>query len=293
MSAETLAPAKVNLFLHVGEPQPDGFHPICSWMTFAELGDRVSAYEADALEVRLSGPFATALAGEPDNLVLRAARALLANARKPTAPFGVMLEKALPVAAGLGGGSSDAGAVLRLLREVLKIDLGDQELEALAAGLGADGAACLWARPVIAEGRGERLSPAPRIPPLDAVLVHPAVPVHTGQVYARLDAMKGWGEAVRPPLPEVLESAAEVAGLLSLMRNDLEPAAIDVAPEVGDALDFLRGEPESLLARVSGSGGACFALCASDYEAESLAERIEALRPAWWVRRTRLGASQL
>jgi len=293
MSAETLAPAKVNLFLHVGPPQPDGFHPICSWMVFADLGDRVSAYDADALEVKLTGPFARALAGETDNLVLRAARALLARVSGPQLPFGLMLEKVLPVAAGLGGGSSDAGAVLRLLRQALAVELSDAELEAVAAGLGADGAACLWARPVIAEGRGERLSPAPQIPPLDAVLVHPAVPVHTGRVYARLDELKGWGEVERPPLPEALESAAEVAGLLSLMRNDLEPAAIDVAPEVGDALDFLRGEPETLLARVSGSGGACFALCASDYEAETLAERIEAVRPDWWVRRTRLGAPQL
>lgn len=293
MSAETLAPAKINLFLHVGAPQADGFHPICSWMAFGDLGDRVSAYEADALEMKLAGPFAPALAGQPDNLVLRAVRALLAQARGPQRPFGIMLDKALPVAAGLGGGSSDAGAVLRLLRDLLQVDLGDAELEAIAAGLGSDGAACLWARPAIAEGRGEQLSPAPRIPPLDAVLVHPGVPVHTGQVYARLDAMKGWGDAERPPLPDAMDSAAEVAGLLSLMRNDLEPAAIDVAPEVGDALDILRGEPESLLARVSGSGGACFALCATDYEAESLAERIEALRPTWWVRRTRLGAPQL
>ncbi|MFC3080338.1 4-(cytidine 5'-diphospho)-2-C-methyl-D-erythritol kinase [Phenylobacterium terrae] len=293
MSAETLAPAKVNLFLHVGPPEPDGFHPICSWMTFADVGDRVSAYEADALEVKVSGPFALALAREADNLVLRAAHALLERAKGPTRPFGLMLEKALPVAAGLGGGSSDAGAALRLLRRALDVDLSDPDLEALAAGLGSDGAACLWARPVIAEGRGERLSPAPATPPLDAVLVNPGVPVPTGQVYARLDALKGWGPAERPPLPETLEDAAEAAGFLSLMRNDLETAAVEIAPEVGDALDFLRAEPETLLARMSGSGGTCFALCASDYEAETLAERIEALRPAWWVRRTRLGAPQL
>lgn len=293
MPSATLAPAKVNLFLHVDAPQPDGFHPICSWMTFAELGDRVSTYEADAPEMKVAGPFAAALAGETDNLVTRAVRALLSRVRRPQPPFGIMLEKALPVAAGLGGGSSDAGAVLRLLRERLNLRLDDEELEAVASSLGSDGAACLWARPVIAEGRGERLSPAPRVPVLDAVLVHPGVPVHTAEVYARLDAMKGWGSASRPQLPEALESAAEVAGLLSLLRNDLEAAAVATAPEVGDALEFLRGEPESLLARVSGSGGACFALCASDYEAESLAERIEAVRPGWWVRRTRLGAPQL
>lgn len=293
MSAETLAPAKVNLFLHVGPPEPDGFHPVCSWMAFADLGDRVSAYESDALEVKLSGPFAPALAHEPDNLVLRAARGLLSKTKRPQPPFGILLEKVLPVAAGLGGGSSDAGAVLRLLRQLLQLPLSDAELEAVAAGLGSDGAACLWGRPVIAEGRGEQLSSAPRIPPLDVVLVNPGVPVSTAQVYARLDAQKGWGGAERPMLPPALETPAEAAGLLSLLRNDLEAAAVEIAPEVGDVLDFLRAEPESLLARMSGSGGTCFALCASDYEAETLAERVEGLRPDWWVRRTRLGGPQL
>ncbi|HEY9217660.1 MAG TPA: 4-(cytidine 5'-diphospho)-2-C-methyl-D-erythritol kinase, partial [Phenylobacterium sp.] len=107
------------------------------------------------------------------------------------------------------------------------------------------------------------------------------------------DELRSWGDVERPPLPEGLETAAEVAGFLSLTRNDLELAAIDVAPAVGDVLDFLRNEPESLIARMSGSGASCFALCGSDYEAESLAERIEALRPNWWVRRCRLGAPEL
>lgn len=293
MSVQSLAPAKVNLFLHVGPPQADGFHPICSWLTFADYGDRVTAYDSDALEMKLSGAFADALAREPDNLVIKAARAVLAKVKGPQRPFGLMLEKALPVAAGLGGGSSDAGATLRLLREALDVDLSDHALEELAAGLGSDGPACLWGRPVIAEGRGERLSSAPAAPMLDAVLVNPMVALPTAKVYAALDARRNWGDVERPPLPDSFESAAEVAGFLAYTRNDLEAVAIDVEPAVGDALALLAEEPESLLARMSGSGATCFALCGSDYEAETLAERVEALRPDWWVRRCRLGATEL
>src|SRR5207248_4325035 len=121
------------------------------------------------------------------------------------------LEKALPVAAGLGGGSSDAGAALRLLRRLLEIPLSDAELEVIAASLGADGAACFWGRPVLAEGRGERLSGAPHLPPLDAVLVNPRVPVSTPQVYRQLDAAGRFGEITPPPMPVAFEDAAELA----------------------------------------------------------------------------------
>jgi 4-diphosphocytidyl-2-C-methyl-D-erythritol kinase len=283
------APAKVNLFLHVGAPATDGYHPICSLMAFADVGDRVAAYEAEALELVVRGPFAGALGGAGDNLVLKAARALIAAARRPVQPFGLMLDKRLPVAAGLGGGSSDAGAALRLLREALKLDLSDDELEAVAAGLGADGAACLWGRPVLAEGRGERLSPAPELPVVDAVLINPGVGVSTPEVYAALDAGGRFGDVTPPAGPEAFEDATELAAWLALQRNDLEAPAILVEPAVGDVLETLRGEPECLLARVSGSGGTCFALCRSDIEAESLAERIQALAPRWWVERCRLG----
>jgi 4-diphosphocytidyl-2-C-methyl-D-erythritol kinase len=289
VATAAFAPAKVNLFLHVGAPAADGYHPICSLMAFADVGDVVRAQEAEALELSVHGPFAAALRGEGDNLVLRAARALIGEARRPLRPIGLSLEKRLPVAAGLGGGSSDAGAALRLLREALELELDDARLEAVAAGLGADGAACLWARPVLAEGRGERLRPAPGLPAIDAVLVNPGVGVSTAEVYAAFDAGGRFGDVAPPATPEAFEDTVELAAWLSLQRNDLEPPARIVAPAVGDVLDTLRGEPECLLARVSGSGGTCFALCRSDIEAEGLAERIEALAPNWWVRRCRLG----
>jgi 4-diphosphocytidyl-2-C-methyl-D-erythritol kinase len=289
MGWTAFAPAKLNLFLHVGGPDASGYHPICSLMAFADLGDTLEAFDADALGLRVSGPFARELAGEGDNLVMRAAHALLAVAHRPAAPLALSLEKRLPVASGLGGGSSDAGAALRLLRTAWGLSLSDDALEAVAASLGADGAACLWGAPAIAEGRGERLSPAPGLPPLDVVLVNPRVPVSTAEVYRRFDALRRFGDVAPPAMPDAFEDAAELAGWLAGQRNDLEAAAIATAPEVGVALDALSGEPEALLARVSGSGGTCFALCASDIEAEGLAERLEALCPQWWIERCRLG----
>lgn len=288
MAGAAFAPAKVNLFLHVGAPDATGYHPICSLMAFADVGDRVSVHAADALVLQVVGPFGHGLAHD-DNLVLKAARALVTAGRRPVAPIGLALEKNLPVASGLGGGSSDAGAALRLLREAFGLPLDDTALEAVAAALGADGAACLWGRPVVAQGRGERLSPAPGWPVVDAVLVNPGVPLSTPDVYQRFDALGAFGSVEPPPAPDAFEDSVELAAWLATQRNDLEAAAVAVAPEVGAVLATLADEPETLLARVSGSGGTCFALCAGDIEAEGLAERLEAMRPEWWVRRCRLG----
>lgn len=289
MAAEAFAPAKINLFLHVGAPAADGYHPLCSLMVFADVGDRVSIHEAEALSFQVRGPFAGSLAAEADNLVMRATRALFAKARGPMPPIGLSLDKALPVAAGLGGGSSDAGAALRLVRETLMLPVTDEELEAVAAALGADGAACLWGRPVMAEGRGERLSAAPGLQTIDAVLVNPRVAVSTPAVYGALDAAGRFGDVDPPPLPEAFESVEELAAWASMMRNDLQDPAISLAPEIGDVLVTLADEPETLLARMSGSGATCFAICGSDIEADALADRVARLNPRWWVKRCRLG----
>jgi 4-diphosphocytidyl-2-C-methyl-D-erythritol kinase len=289
MGPVAFAPAKINLFLHVGAPGRDGYHPLCSLMVFADVGDRVVIHEADALSVRVHGPFAAGLADEHDNLVLRAARALLAKARGPQPPICLSLEKALPVAAGLGGGSSDAGAALRLVRAAFGIIMEDEQLEAVAASLGADGAACLWGRPVLVQGRGERLTPSPRLPTIEAVLVNPGVGVSTPAVYRALDDAQAFGEVAPPPMPDAFESVEELAGWLTVMRNDLQAPAVGLAPEIGDVIETLAGEPETLIARMSGSGATCFAICASDIEAEALAERVAGMRPTWWVKRCRLG----
>jgi len=288
VTAEALAPAKVNLFLHVGAPAADGYHPVCSLMAFADFGDVVGARPGQGgLVVR--GPFGQSLGAEQDNLIFRAVRAFVAELGREMGELTFTLEKNLPVASGLGGGSSDAGAALRLIRDVYAPGFDNVRLERVAASLGADGAACLWARPVIAEGRGERLSPAPVLPPVDAVLVNPRVSVSTPAVYRALDASAAFGEVTRPRMPEAFESPEELAAWLETQRNDLEAPAVAVAPEIGAVLDTLRDEPEALLARVSGSGGTCFALCADDIAAETLAERIEAIAPNWWVQRCRLG----
>jgi 4-diphosphocytidyl-2-C-methyl-D-erythritol kinase len=289
MGRTAFAPAKLNLFLHVGAPGDDGYHPICSLMTFADVGDRLRVDPSDALSFRQGGPFADELGRAEDNLAARAARALIARSRGPLPPLALTLDKRLPVAAGLGGGSSDAGAALRLLRAAFEMEASDAELIEIAEALGSDVPACLFGRPVIAEGRGERLSPAPVMPVLDAVLVNPRVAVSTAEVYRRFDADGRFAAVTRPWTPDAFESVEELSAWLALQTNDLEPAAIAMAPEVGSALELLSDEPESLIARMSGSGGTCFALCAGDIEAEALAERVESMCPDWWVSRCRLG----
>lgn len=289
MRLSAFAPAKVNLFLHVGGPDAEGYHPISSLMVFANVGDEVSLQASDAPGFETTGPFGAGIPAGDDNLVMRAARAFHAGAAAPLPPFRLLLDKRLPIAAGLGGGSSDAGAALRLLRDALAPGLSNEALEAIASSLGADGAACLWGRPVMAEGRGERLTPSPELPMIEAVLVNPGVAVSTPAVYRALDDSKAFGDVALPPMPAAFESVEEFAAWLGMMRNDLQDPAIALAPEIGDVVETLADEPETLLARMSGSGATCFAICASDIEAEALAERIASMRPGWWVRRCRLG----
>lgn len=289
MSLSAFAPAKVNLFLHVGPVEADGYHPLSSLMVFADVGDRVAVQPADALGFEVTGPFADALEASDDNLVVRAARTLMARMGGPQPPFRLILDKQLPVAAGLGGGSADAGATLRLLRQALELPIQDEMLTAIAAELGADGPVCLWGQAALAGGRGDRLSPPPGLPEINAVLVNPRAPSSTGAVYRAYDAAGAPGDAEPPPLPAAFESPEELAAFLTYCRNDLEAPAVALEPRIGEVLETLRGEPETLLARMSGSGATCFALCAGDIEAEGLAERLEFMRPDWWVRRCRLG----
>jgi 4-diphosphocytidyl-2-C-methyl-D-erythritol kinase len=277
------AAAKVNLYLHVAPPTADGYHPIASLMAFADVGDTVSGDAAPDLSLQIGGPFGEGLSAGPDNLVLRAARALLARAGRPDAGAGLLLTKTLPIAAGLGGGSSDAGAALRLLNALHGLGFDDASLEGVAAEVGADGAACLRARMLVAEGRGELLSPGPPIPPLPAVLVNPGVPSPTGAVYRAYDASGAPGSADRPE-PPPLRTPRAAAEWLARCRNDLEAPALQLEPRIGEALEALKAESESLLVRMSGSGATCFALTATRADAEALAVRLSATHPGWWVR---------
>ena len=288
MSSRAFAPAKVNLYLHVGPPGADGMHPLSSLMLFADVGDTLTLEPAASLVLSVTGPFAANAGAGDDNLVLRAARALAEETGLPAA-FHLPLDKQRPGAAGLGGGSSDAGAALRLLGPALGLAEDDARLARIATRLGADGAACFHARPAIAEGYGERLMPAPGLPELWAVLVNPGVASSTPAVYREYDRQGRVAQADRPSLPEAFESVEELAGALAAARNDLEAPAIALNPVIGAVVDLLRDQPETLLARVSGSGATCFCLCPGDIEAEGLAERLERLEPHWWVRRCRLG----
>jgi len=277
------AAAKVNLYLHVAPPTPDGYHPIASLMAFADVGDTVGGAPAPELSLVIEGPFGEGLSAGPDNLVLRASKALLERAGRSDAAARLVLTKSLPIAAGLGGGSSDAGAALRLLNALHGLGFDDAALESVAAGIGADGAACLRARLLVAEGRGEKLSPAPAMPPLPAVLVNPGVPSPTGPVYRAYDASGAPGRADRPE-PPPLRTVRAAAEWLARCRNDLEPPALQLEPRIGEALDALKAEPESLLVRMSGSGATCFALTNTRAEAEALSARLSAAHPAWWVK---------
>ena len=287
MQRQVLAPAKVNLFLHVGPTGNDGYHPLSSWMVFADIGDRVSIAPSEEMAFEVDGPFAAGVPLTGDNLVLRARDLLLrAGGQDFGGPaFRLLLTKRLPIASGLGGGSSDAAATLRLVGDILGIDASPM----MALSLGSDVPACVRAAPLIAEGRGERLYPAPSTPVLNAVLVNPMAASPTGPVYAAYDAAGAPGSAECPDLPPVISSIDEVAALLTVCRNDLEAPAIGLQPLIGEVLDMLRDEPETLLARMSGSGATCFALCSGAMEAESLAERLQLMRPGWWVEACRLG----
>ena len=293
MRLEALAPAKVNLFLHVAPLGSDGYHPLASLMSFADVGDRLTLQSADESSLKLTGPFAAALAGEDPaaNLAWRAAVRLLERAGVRPPPFRLTLEKLLPVAAGLGGGSSDAGAALRLVREAFIPDADNADLEAVAAELGADGPACLFARPVLAEGRGDRLSPAPAMPPLPAVLVNPGVACPTAPVYRAYDDQPVLGSADRPPMPAAFTGVAQVVEMLAACRNDLERPALGVAAAIAEVLRRLGEAPEVRLARLSGSGATCFALCTSSAQAEAAAMRLQSQAPNWWVRACTLGGS--
>jgi 4-diphosphocytidyl-2-C-methyl-D-erythritol kinase len=252
---------------------------------FADVGDQVSIGLADDFEFEVDGPFAEEVPHDPDNLVLRARDEFIGREVEDLHPFRLLLTKRLPVASGLGGGSSDAAATLRLLSRVLEVPVPPM----LGLSLGSDVPACLRAVPLIAEGRGEVLHPAPAAPILHAVLVNPRLTSPTGPVYAAYDAEGAPGSADAPDLPPVIGSVEEVAAILSICRNDLEGPAISLQPAIGEVLELLRGQPEVLFARMSGSGATCFALCAGATEAEGLAEHIELWRPDWWVKACRLG----
>ncbi len=272
------APAKVNLYLHLRGRRADGYHLLDSLAVFPAIADRLSVAPGPGLSLEIDGPFGSGLSGgagltaEPDNLVLRAARALAAaHGLAPDAAL--RLEKHLPVASGIGGGSSDAAAALRLLSRLWGVAIPD----GLALTLGADVPVCLTApRPRCMAGIGEQLAPAPALPEFWMVLANPQVAVATGAVFEAVEQRENPPGPAPPPLPDF----AALTGWLAHQRNDLQPAAVSICPPVAEVLAALEGAP---LARMSGSGATCFALHGGEAGALAQAERLRRARPGWWV----------
>jgi len=278
MPVAVFAPAKINLYLHVTGRRADGYHLLDSLIAFADIGDNLTVEPASSLSLAVSGPEAAALAalGE-DDLVLRAAR-LLAGHAGIAAGAALHLEKRLPVAGGIGGGSSDAAAALRVLTRLWRLSLSDEALCRLGARLGADVPACLYGGAVWAGGVGDRLDPAGALPEAGILLANPRRGLPTTEVFS---AWRGpFGEAGRfAPMPH---DADGLAATLAPRRNDLTPAAIGLVPEISTVLARLGRLPGSLLARMSGSGPTCFALFASRKAAKRGCALLRAAEPEWW-----------
>ena len=280
-----LAPAKVNLFLHVGPVAPDGYHPLCSLVAFADIGDVVTVEPSDRLSLDVTGPFAGTLVGsangaQGDNLILKALRALGDASGAGEPHLRVTLDKRLPIAAGLGGGSSDAGTALRLASRALGLGFDEMALEAVSNVVGADGPMCLRARTAWAEGYGERLTDASWVPPLHAVLVNPGILSPTGAVYRAYD------QAPRAADRPELSPDTSVRGLIDWLagcRNDLEQPAVGLAPGIEAALAAVAACSDVRLTRMSGSGATVFGLFDDEWSARAAATHLAGTHADWWV----------
>ncbi len=267
------APAKINLTLHVTGQRDDGYHLLDSLVVFADIGDRLSLALSDAPCLTVSGPMAAGVPSGDDNLVLRAARAV-------GLCMDIRLEKHLPAAAGIGGGSSDAAAVLR---GAVALAQGQALPSDAGLSLGADVPVCLTARAARMSGIGEGVTPVAGFPPLHAVLVNPGVAVSTAQIFGSLDRKDN------PPMPAhlpVWHDAAGLAAWLRGQRNDMQPAAIAQAPVVAEVIAAIEATDDCLLARMSGSGATCFGLYADAARANAAQQKLT--RPGWWVHAVRL-----
>lgn len=284
-----LAPAKINLFLHIVGRREDERHELESIFAFADIGDRLRMAPADDFSLALTGPFAKDLSAG-DNLVLKAAKALAARVGPAAFPVKLELEKNLPVAAGIGGGSADAAAVLRGLSALWGSALAANQLFDLALSLGADVPACLAGVTARVTGTGEFIEPSPRsADQFHAVLVNPRVPLSTAAVFQRY---RTTSSNFSPPLAQWPDGGPEeFIGALAGCRNDLSDAATTEAPIIGDVLRALEKQQDCRLARMSGSGATCFALFDDRAAAELAARGLRTERPEWWVTVAMIGRS--
>jgi 4-diphosphocytidyl-2-C-methyl-D-erythritol kinase len=278
------APAKLNLDLLVTGRRPDGYHLLDSLVVFADLGDELAFAPAPDLRLKVVGPMAGGLPAGVDNIVVGAARRLAALAGiRPRAA--ITLDKRLPVAAGIGGGSSDAAAALRGLCRLWGLSPGAEMLQALALELGADVPVCLRQRPARMRGIGERLDPLPAMPTLHLVLVNPCRPLPTAAVFGAL-RLDRCGPRAEPPDP------ADLLDTLRRSRNDLEAPARLLLPAVDEVLAALAHVSGCRLARMSGSGPTCFGLFPDAAASANAAAELRERHPGWWVEPCRTGAGR-
>ena len=284
-----VAPAKINLTLRVTGRRADGYHELCSIVCFADVGDDLTLAPAAALQLRVAGETAAQSGAVADNLVLKAAHALLREI--PDLKVGHFeLGKRLQVAAGIGGGSADAAAALRLLSRLNGIAPVDWRLMRAARATGADVPVCLDPRPRVMRGIGELLSAPLALPKLDAVLVNPRVAAPTAEVFKALKTFSGGDDEAARYL-ETAETPQRPTLIEALRRsgNDLEAPALSLFPAIGNALAALRSAERCKLARMSGSGATCFGLFEDGAAAAAAAAKLQAAHPAWWVRQTAFG----
>jgi 4-diphosphocytidyl-2-C-methyl-D-erythritol kinase len=279
--------AKVNLSLRVVGRRADGYHDLESVVAFADCADRLTLEPGGELKLATTGPLAAACGETSDNLVFKAAK-LLADA-VPNLKLGAFaLDKVLPVAAGIGGGSADAAAALRLLARLNNLSLDDPRLQEVALATGADVPVCLFSRACDMTGVGEQLLPL-ALPSMPCVMVNPRVPVATKDVFRELglrngELLVGATDVLESPAwPEQGGSIADWVDVLDTVANDLEAPALRIEPVIGDVLGALRSSAGVKLARMSGSGATCFAIYGASAEAHAAAETIRRDHPGWWV----------
>ncbi|MCP3374640.1 4-(cytidine 5'-diphospho)-2-C-methyl-D-erythritol kinase [Bradyrhizobium cajani] len=279
--------AKVNLSLRVVGRRADGYHDLESVVAFADCADRLTLEPGDELKLTTTGPLAAACGDTSDNLVFKAAK-LLAEA-VPNLKLGAFaLDKVLPVAAGIGGGSADAAAALRLLARLNDLSLDDPRLQKVALATGADVPVCLFSRACDMTGVGEQLLPL-ALPSMPCVMVNPRAPVATKDVFQALGLRNGellvgaTSVLEAPAWPEEGASIADWVGVLETVANDLEAPAMRIEPVIGDVLEALRESAGVKLARMSGSGATCFAIYGAPAETHAAAEKIRRDHPGWWV----------
>ena len=273
------APVKINLSLQIIGRRHDGFHLLESLIVFADQGDGLTVSSADTLSLTIKGPFAGSLSTDKNNLVMKAA-VLLADFHKIRPKAHIELNKNIPIASGLGGGSADAAATLHALTKLWRLPISDQDLNKIAEQIGSDVPVCLNQKSAIMEGIGERVRRLGNLPKFGILLVNPNFPASTQEVFRKYEA--SFSEP--GSLNKIPKDRIAYLKLLQSLQNDLTQASINTASEIKNVLSVLNDLNNQLLVRLSGSGGTCFALFENTKNAQEAAEKLNKKFPDWWIK---------